>query len=208
MQKENIRHIVEMGLTLLAQASMPLKFQEQAFETTVYLINRLPTLVLKNRSSYQALYYQKPNLIHLKVFGSECFPYTCPYNIYKLEFRSKPCFFLGYSLSHKGYKCFHLEIGRTFISRHVIFNELSFPFNNLQSKIIHSKPPTHVTILTHFDPCSSNVPSQSLPSISQQSQIPNSSTIDTSSSEESPTQNFDTLVPADPHISTLSTHPI
>ena len=146
-----------MGLTLLAQASMPLKFWEQVFGTTVYLINRLPTLVLKNRLPYQALYYQKPNLIHLKVFGSECFPYTCPYNIYKLEFRSKPCIFLGYSLSHKGYKCFHLEIGRTFISRHVIFNELSFPFNNLQSKIIHSKPPTHVTILTHFDPCSSNV---------------------------------------------------
>ena len=48
---------------------MPLKFWEQAFETAVYLINRLPTPVLKNRSPYQALYHQKPDLTHLKVFG-------------------------------------------------------------------------------------------------------------------------------------------
>ena len=122
------RHIVEMGLTLLAWASMPSKFWEQAFETVVYLINRLPTPVLKNRSPYQALYHQKPDLTH---FGSECFPYTCPYNNHKPELRSKSCIVLGYSLSHKGYKCFHLETGRTFISRHVIFNELSFPFSNL-----------------------------------------------------------------------------
>lgn len=33
------RHIVEMGLTLLAQANMPLKFWSDAFQTSVFLIN-------------------------------------------------------------------------------------------------------------------------------------------------------------------------
>lgn len=43
------RHIVEMGLTLLANASMPLKYWDEAFRITVYLINRLPSTSLQGR---------------------------------------------------------------------------------------------------------------------------------------------------------------
>lgn len=46
------RHIVETGLTLLAQAHMPLSFWWDAFQTPVFLINRLPTTILKNKSPY------------------------------------------------------------------------------------------------------------------------------------------------------------
>jgi hypothetical protein len=35
------RHIVEVGLALLAHASMPLKFWDETFITATYLINRL-----------------------------------------------------------------------------------------------------------------------------------------------------------------------
>ena len=37
------QHIAEMGLTLLAQAKLPLKFWWDSFATAVHLINRLPT---------------------------------------------------------------------------------------------------------------------------------------------------------------------
>lgn len=37
------RLIVELGLTLLAQTSLPYKFPDHAFTTAIYLINRLPT---------------------------------------------------------------------------------------------------------------------------------------------------------------------
>jgi hypothetical protein len=37
------RHIVEVGLALLANASMPLKFWDEAFLTATYLINMLPS---------------------------------------------------------------------------------------------------------------------------------------------------------------------
>ena len=40
------RHIVEVGLALLANASMPLKFWDDAFITATFLINMLPTKVL------------------------------------------------------------------------------------------------------------------------------------------------------------------
>jgi histone deacetylase 1/2 len=40
------RHIVEVGLALLANASMPLKFWDEAFLTATFLINLLATKVL------------------------------------------------------------------------------------------------------------------------------------------------------------------
>ena len=35
------RHIIESGLTLLAQASLPLKYWDEAYHTAVFLINRI-----------------------------------------------------------------------------------------------------------------------------------------------------------------------
>ena len=47
MVERKHRHIVDLGLTLLHHASLPLQFWDYAFITTVYLINRLPTASLK-----------------------------------------------------------------------------------------------------------------------------------------------------------------
>jgi hypothetical protein len=41
--------------------------------------------------------------------------------------------FLGYSSHHKGYKCFHPETGRIFVSRDVIFHEEVFPFSHAKT---------------------------------------------------------------------------
>jgi histone deacetylase 1/2 len=40
------RHIVEVGLSLLAHAAMPLKFRDAAFLTAIFLINHLPSKVM------------------------------------------------------------------------------------------------------------------------------------------------------------------
>lgn len=47
------RHNVEIARTLLAQSKWPLKFRWEACETTVYLINRLPTPVEAPTESLQ-----------------------------------------------------------------------------------------------------------------------------------------------------------
>lgn len=39
--------------------------------------------------------------------------------------------FLGYSDKHKGYRCLYPPTGRVYISRHVIFDEINFPFANI-----------------------------------------------------------------------------
>ena len=51
------RSIVEIGLTLLAQASMDLKFWWEAFVSATYLLNHLPTPVVEKKlSPFEVLY--------------------------------------------------------------------------------------------------------------------------------------------------------
>uniref|UniRef100_A0A803Q6A2 Integrase catalytic domain-containing protein n=1 Tax=Cannabis sativa TaxID=3483 RepID=A0A803Q6A2_CANSA len=123
------RHIVEMGLTLLAQASVPQNYWWDAFQTSVYLINRLPTSVLGNKTPYELVFSKQPDYRFLKVFGSACFPCLRPYQSHKFQFHSTKCVNLGYSDSHRGYKCLS-SIGRLYISQHVVFNEHEFPFRH------------------------------------------------------------------------------
>ena len=125
------RHIVEVGLALLAHASMPLKFWDEAFLAATYLINRVPSKVINFESPLERLFKQKPDYTSLRVFGCACWPNLRPYNKHKLEFRSKRCAFLGYSNLHKGFKCLDVATGHVYVSRDVIFDETIFPFSTL-----------------------------------------------------------------------------
>src|SRR3954463_8199439 len=66
------RHIVEVGLSLLAHASMPLKYWDEAFIAATYLINHLPTKVLGDITPLEKLFHQKPDYSSLKIFGCAC----------------------------------------------------------------------------------------------------------------------------------------
>ena len=121
-------------MTLLAQARLSLKFWWDSFVSSVYLINRLSTPVLNQCSPYQKLYSQKPNYSFLRVFGCTCYPYLRPYNYHKSEFGSSKYVFLGYSPSHKRYRCL-MSKRRLYIARSVVFDESDFPYESLyQSK--------------------------------------------------------------------------
>lgn len=110
---------------------MPLSYWPLAFATAVFLINRLPTPVLSNTSPYQKLFGISPNYTKLRTFGCLCFPWLRPYAPNKLEHRSSPYVFVGYSLSQSAYHCLEPKIGRIFSSRHVRFNETQYPFTQL-----------------------------------------------------------------------------
>jgi len=125
------RHIVEVGLALLAHASMPLKFWEDAFIAATYLINRTPSRVINFETPLERLFHQKPDYSSLRIFGCACWPNLRPYNAHKFQFRSTRCVFLGYSPLHKGFKCLDPSTGRVYISRDVTFDENIFPFAQL-----------------------------------------------------------------------------
>lgn len=109
------RHIVEVGLSLLSHASMPLKFWDEAFQAATYLINRVPSRVTQNISPLEKLFQQKPDYASLRTFGCACWPHLRPYNNHKLQFRSTRCVFLGFSNMHKGFKCLDISSGRVYI---------------------------------------------------------------------------------------------
>ena len=127
------RHLIETTITLLHQAKLPSNFWSYAIHTAVYLINRMPSPVLNNTSPYEILFKFVPLITHLRIFGCACFPLLRPYNSNKLQPKTVTCVFLGYASSYKGYICYDVLSNRTYVSRHVVFNESVFPYHNLAS---------------------------------------------------------------------------
>ena len=193
------RHVVETGLALLAHASLPMPFWQYAFQTTTFLINRMPSQVLNHASPYFTLFHKEPDYRFLKVFGCLCYPFIRPYNNHKLQYRSVQCTFLGYSFNHKGYLCLDSATGRVYTTPHVVFDEHKFPLattspskNDISDMVF---PPAIITTSIPSPTCSSNhsaPPSSTLPDIS-------TSSYSTSSSELTPDSSIlPELCPATP----------
>ena len=108
---------------MIISSSCPERFWGEAALTAVFTINRLPSSFLGNMSPYERLYKEAPDYTSLKVFGSACFVLLQPHEYTKLEPRARVCFFLGYGIEHKGYRCWDPISNRIRISRHVIFWE-------------------------------------------------------------------------------------
>jgi hypothetical protein len=173
------RHLIDTTLALLADSHLPQKYWDEACLTSCYLINRLPTPLLQNKSPFEKLFHRTPDYKFLKVFGCACFPNLRPYNSHKFSLRSKECVFLGYSSHHKGYKCLHIESGRMYISRDDVFHENSFPSVAVPSST-ESLSPTLASVLPPiiFPSSVSTRPSHPVivsPSMSSSSQSPPSS---------------------------------
>lgn len=66
-----------------------------------------------------------------RVIGSRCFPYLGAYCNIKLEPKSLPCVFIGYSTKYKGYKCLYLPTGCVYIFRHVVFDKSLLQYSKL-----------------------------------------------------------------------------
>ncbi|KAJ9538837.1 hypothetical protein OSB04_031570 [Centaurea solstitialis] len=135
------RHIVETGLSLLSHSKLPLEFWPLAFTTATYLINRLPTVTLQHKSPYQCLFGSPPNYLKLRSFGCLCYPWLRPYAQHKLDTRSLPCIFVGYSSTQSAYYCLDPTTHKIYVSRHVRFVETSFPYNQLVSNQTPSSYP-------------------------------------------------------------------
>ncbi|GKA35263.1 putative RNA-directed DNA polymerase [Tanacetum coccineum] len=61
-------HLVETGLTLLAQACVPQRFWHYAFDNAVYLINHMPSRTLPNKSPFEHIFKRSPDYSFLRVF--------------------------------------------------------------------------------------------------------------------------------------------
>jgi hypothetical protein len=132
--------IQELGVTMLFHSWAPLFLWVEAFTTVIYIIKRLPSSSINFETPYFKLHHTHPDYSSLRIFGSKCFPCTWDTRVNKFDPKTVPCIFVGYSITHKGYKCFHPKSKRFFISRHVVFDELFFPYKPVSNYA--STPPS------------------------------------------------------------------
>ena len=100
----------------------------------------MPTPILNLSSLYEIFFTTTLNYSKLKIFGCLCYPWLRPYTTHKLHTRSKPCVFLGYSLTQSAYYCLDPSTSKIYVSRHVKFVEFVFPFRHISAP--SSYPPS------------------------------------------------------------------
>ncbi|PKU87463.1 Retrovirus-related Pol polyprotein from transposon TNT 1-94 [Dendrobium catenatum] len=155
------RHLLETARALLLDAHLPPTFWSDALLTAAFLINRLPSPNTLNKSPYHLLYQSPPDYSILRQFGCRCYPWTKPLSPHKLAPRSISCIFLGYTINQKGFKCFDPITNKIISSRHVQFDESSFPFLPPPSPT----PAQHSSDLPYFPPIPhSKIPTDNLTS--------------------------------------------
>jgi transposase InsO family protein len=67
------RSIIEMARTMLDEFKSPHNFWREAVSTAVHVINRLFLRPLHDKTPYELLTGNKPNLSYFRVFGCKCF---------------------------------------------------------------------------------------------------------------------------------------
>jgi hypothetical protein len=111
----------------------------------------MPSRTISQDTPLHKLLSTQPDYTKMCVFGYACWPNLRAYNDKKLSFRTRQCVFIGYSVSHKGYKCFDRTTGRVYITRDVVFDENVFPFSQSTSQgepsVQNSNDPTILPVL-------------------------------------------------------------
>ncbi|GJR82122.1 retrovirus-related pol polyprotein from transposon RE1 [Tanacetum coccineum] len=64
-RRKNGLHILERGLAMMFNAQVPASLWTYAFSPATYIINRLPSKLLGNKSSYELLFLSTPNYVTL-----------------------------------------------------------------------------------------------------------------------------------------------
>lgn len=124
------RHILNIARALRFQANLPIDLWGECVLAAGHLINRTPSSILQNKTPYEKLHGQPPDISHLRVIGCLAYAHNKNTKGDKFASRSRRCVFLGYPAGTKGWKLFDLEQETVFISRDVEFIENAFPYQD------------------------------------------------------------------------------
>ncbi|PRQ56600.1 putative RNA-directed DNA polymerase [Rosa chinensis] len=121
------RHLLDMARSLLLSANMPKYLWGETVLCASHLINRLPSAHLQGRVPLEVLshYVSIPssNTLPARVFGCVAYVHLYKNQRSKLDARALKCVFVGYGSHQKGYKCYHPQSQKFYVTMDVTFNE-------------------------------------------------------------------------------------
>jgi len=100
------RTVVEMARTMLKSMNIPGRYWGEAVRHAVYLLNRLPTRAMGERTPYEVWNGRKPHLGHLKVFGCLAHMKVTTPHLNKLDDRSKKVVYFGVEEGSKAHRLY------------------------------------------------------------------------------------------------------
>jgi len=172
------RTLIEKARCMLFDAKLENELWAEAINTAVYIINYSPSRGLKNQTPEELWTGNKPNLEHLRIFGSKAMVHVPKQKRQKLDPKSIECVMVGYCNATKGYRLFNKTTKDIIISRDIIFLEDQ---STDQTKI--DKPANFNHFLIDLDPVeiSENIENQDS---SEEGEVLDSNTDDYSSAQE------------------------
>nr|GEY18901.1 ribonuclease H-like domain, reverse transcriptase, RNA-dependent DNA polymerase [Tanacetum cinerariifolium] len=81
--------------SMMKAMKFPLTFWVKAVRHAIYILNRVSTRALENKTPYEALYNRKPNRENLRIFGCTAYAKITMPHLKKLDDRSIPMIYLG-----------------------------------------------------------------------------------------------------------------
>ncbi|KAH9672319.1 hypothetical protein KPL70_017676 [Citrus sinensis] len=117
------RTILDMARSMLKSKRLPKEFWVETIACAVYLSNRSPTRSVWGKTPQEAWSGKKPDITHLRVFGSIAYIHVPDESRAKLDDKSEKFIFIGYDNNSKGYKLYNPNNGKIVIIRDVVFDE-------------------------------------------------------------------------------------
>lgn len=123
IERDN-RTVQESARTMLIASGLPKILWPEAVRTAIYILNRSTNSKCIDRTPYEKWFNSKPELGHVRVFGTDCFvqvPKQLGRN--KWDPKAKKVFLVGFEPTTKNFRLFDPDTNKVFISCNVRFNE-------------------------------------------------------------------------------------
>jgi hypothetical protein len=117
------RTLLNIVRSLLSTRCVPKKFWPEAIKWATHVMNRSPTLSVKNMTPEEAWSGIKPSVHYFRVFGCIAYAHVADNLRKKLDNKSIKCVHLGISDESKAYRLYDPVNKKIIISRDVVFEE-------------------------------------------------------------------------------------
>lgn len=115
------RTIVEKARSMMHDSGLPKNLWSEAVMAATYLINRSPTVVLKNKTPYEMWFNRKPNISNLRIFGCRALCHIPKELRQKLDSKCEEAIMVGYDIN--GYRLYDRLKKKVIVARNVTFDE-------------------------------------------------------------------------------------